>query len=429
MFGTSLAKAFRNSAFKVSRRSFSILSSDYYQDVLEQSFDRKTIVTKTVKAKIDKKGRTEEIKIYGIPLNLMPVGEHGFNDTLKEIMDQQEGQPMFFQADPTRYLYSQRQRASKVESAENNSPDFLNLLSQDPIHPFSWEEAIVTSEALLELKTSNEGEEESDNENIEEQVKELEARQIPNAREVVERNNKVGQSMYQHVFDTQIGRYPEMNNIMISALILNNPIVLGGMPKILKRLILGNTMKLEDLKTVFKTVCTQSEKIMKVHKKANFSQVARFLFPELFYAPDVMYMSVMMKEMAANNKEGFQAFVGTDYIDAIVDNWQDSRVEGPKFADLLGMPPRGSEDEVDTLIEKHAILDSLIGDSVWDAPYLKNQFPYLNAEENTDATIVDLRKKFFVNYKRYSKLRETFSGKVEEEEETEEKEQKEENTK
>ena len=189
-------------------------------------------------------------------------------------------------------------------------------------------------------------------------------------------------------------------------MLLNSTTVLGGFPKLLKRMAIGNSLPLSGVRDMFASCCDEHAKVRKTQPNISLADIATVGYPEIFYASENIYMILFLKELALQNGSNVKAFVGIDYVDPIADNWESDELLTVSFAEVLGIPARVETDTADALLEKHAILDVLLEENAWNSPYLKNPFPYLTDEENNDSTILDLKKKYFVYYKKYSAIKE-----------------------
>lgn len=371
-----------------------------------------------------------DIDIYGIPVAPLPKNESGIHDSLKDLFAKPDNTPTFIQIDPTRYVYSQRQLALSMDVNATKNKDiavkafivqciyllFQALLKSDPIHPYTWEEALVNPEVLGKYLEDAAKKDEQNEQSVEQTDKQrtietenqltdyLKDLGVP-SKKAEDSVDKVVEVVNQQILDNKPVDYYDVNNVLFYSLILGNKVILGSMPKILKRLVVGNSLSLENLQMVFKQCCIALEQYKKDKPTLTLSDVAQIGYPELFHAPEVIYMIMLMKEAALNLGTGFKAFVGIDYVDPIADNWMSPEVAQTTFSEIIGIPSRGSTDTVDSLIEKQVILDVIFGEDIWNLPYLENKFPYLAPEENTDATIVDLKKKFYVHQRRYSEIR------------------------
>lgn len=293
-------------------------------------------------------------------------------------------------------------------------------MQSDPVYPFTWEEAEISTDIMsTHLLKEIEKAELDKNQNIDPSKGDLENSEAARDQirdEVIKtlnvadpeaqgRLNIVLKVIEDQILDGQVLEYYDLNNVLFSSLIKEEKTILGRMPKMLKRLILANTMGGKDLKEVFKNCCLEAKRYRKDQPTLRTSDIAHAIYPQLFYAPELVYMMVLMKEIAIDTGEGFRAFVGIDYVDSIADKWSEIESDDIRYKTIIGLPPRFEFDDANSLIERHVILDLILEDKVWDLPYIKNQFPYLNQEENNDSTIVDLRKKFYVLHKKYSEIK------------------------
>lgn len=73
-------------------------------------------------------------------------------------------------------------------------------------------------------------------------------------------HDKFIEAITNHVVCDQWSPYYEINQILYMALMGKHKVLLGGMPEILLRQIIGNSLSLEDVKDMFKFVLEQISK-------------------------------------------------------------------------------------------------------------------------------------------------------------------------
>lgn len=396
MLVSSLSRALRCTPLRVPRRHFSIFDPSYYHKVFDETLTRNTLRRRIVKTSIDDKGTIKEIEIYGVPLG--PIeGEEEQENSIKSIFTKPDAAPVFLQIDPTKYMHSQRSLAIKgdLEVPEVERERVTDMLQSDPIYPYAWEEALVNPDVLTDQLKKEMQSDESAKPDSESQKKAAEADKLVS---IIEREVLDGTSL----------EYYDLNNVLYYSLLMGHRTVLGSTPKILKRLIIGNSLTLTNLQEVFQSVAIGLGQYHQARPDLDMPNMAHLLFPELFHAPEVVYMTVFMKELAKNLGEGFKAFVGVDYADPIADHWSSSEIAGTSFSDIAGLPLSLDTDSIDDLIEKHALLDVLLEGDIWEIQYIKNKFPYLPGDKSQKFSVEELQKKFLAQKEKYNKLKEAY---------------------
>ena len=273
----------------------------------------------------------------------------------------------------------------------------------DPIYPITWEETIIESEILRIAVQSKQAPED-----LNEGNKDLEVLEHPDQISTEKGVSQFVKAAQETVFDGKFSPYFEMNNILTYELLVQNNVSLGDVPKILQRLIVGNSITIENIQEIFKTLCSQYREIKE--EGYSFEEAAKLLFPDIFISTQDIYMTIFLKEMAKTNNK-FRAFVGIHHVDPIVDLWNSDFIKGANFQQLVGIPDRLPVDTVDSLLEKHAILDVMLEENIWNLPYLSNLFPYLRKEEMNDEDMKNIKKKYYILHKRYSELKDNFAKK------------------
>ena len=100
-----------------------------------------------------------------------------------------------------------------------------------------------------------------------------------------------------------------MNQILYKALMGKHKVILGGMPEILLRQIIGNSLSLEDVKDIFKFVL---EQISKANIPLTMQAATVQYFSHIFEMPKDLYMTALLRNtmQAANT---CCAFVGNPH--------------------------------------------------------------------------------------------------------------------
>jgi len=93
--------------------------------------------------------------------------------------------------------------------------------------------------------------------------------------------------------------YYEINQILFKALMGKHKVILGDMPELLLRQILGNSLTLEDVKDIFKFVL---EQISKAKVPLTMQTATLTYFSHIFLMPKDLYMTALLRNVmqAAN---------------------------------------------------------------------------------------------------------------------------------
>lgn len=93
--------------------------------------------------------------------------------------------------------------------------------------------------------------------------------------------------------------------------------MLGDMPEILLRQIIGNSLSLEELKDVFKFVM---QKIHRLENKISYREGCYDFLPHVFQAPKDLYMSALLKD-AFQAATTVVAMVGLPHFVPLKEYW------------------------------------------------------------------------------------------------------------
>ena len=122
-------------------------------------------------------------------------------------------------------------------------------------------------------------------------------------------HEKFIEAITNHIVCDQWSPYYEINQILYKALMGKHKVLLGDMPELLLRQIIGNSLSLEDVKDIFKYVI---EQISKAKVPLTMSAASNQYFSHIFQLPRDLYMTAMLRTtmQAANT---CCAFVGTPH--------------------------------------------------------------------------------------------------------------------
>jgi hypothetical protein len=158
--------------------------------------------------------------------------------------------------EPMPYLFRQRYMAHKCAMNEVEDYDITAMEDLQAPQILSWEEAVVNVLIFDMLRTNN------THLKID-YTKGLCTYAYPDLQDKRTHDNlhnKFIEAITDYVICDNWSPYYEVNQILFKALMGKHRVVLGDMPEILLRQILGNSLSLDDVKDIFKFVLQQISK-------------------------------------------------------------------------------------------------------------------------------------------------------------------------
>jgi hypothetical protein len=216
---------------------------------------------------------------------------------------------------------------------------------------------------------------------------------------------KYVQAIIDYIICDNWSPYYEINTSLFVGLMGRQKVMLGDMPEVLLRMILGNTILIEEARDIFKAVLTQIEKIQ---GKLSIRDVTLLFFSHIFLAPKDLYMTAVLKNVL-RTCFSVLIFVGSPHYVPIQKYWIPPP-EGINYTQATTVPKRILNETDEHLIEKQAIFDVLLETRIWSEKYIVNPFPYIERDlKKMDKDAFDSYKKtFYVNLRKY----ETFKDKM-----------------
>lgn len=107
----------------------------------------------------------------------------------------------------------------------------------------------------------------------------------------------------------------------------------------------------------------------------SFKEAAENFFPHIFNLPKDLYQTAMLRE-SFQAATSIVAMVGIHQYVPIQQYWE-GPPHGINFEEATRIPTRIVGERDEELIEKHALLDSLLEKRAWGEKYIVNPFPYL----------------------------------------------------
>lgn len=212
-------------------------------------------------------------------------------------------------------------------------------------------------------------------------------------------------SIKTNIVGSDISPYNLINQTLYQSLMGKHKVLLGEIPETLYRQIIANSLTLDELKDIFKFVADCLEKM---DNPISFREAAYDFLPHVFQAPKDLYLTAILKE-AFQACVSINAFVGSHHINPIRSYWIPPP-NGINFSEATRIPDRVGNETEEDLIEKHALLDSLLEKRPWGKKYIHNPFPYLTDDITSlnQAQIDNYIKCFRFYHKKY----ETFKTKL-----------------
>ena len=209
-------------------------------------------------------------------------------------------------------------------------------------------------------------------------------------------------SINTNIVGKDISPYPIMNQVLYKALMGKQKVLLGEMPEILYRQILANSLSLAELKDIFRFLMLKLEKM---DNPTSFREASHNIFPHIFNLPKDLYQTALLKE-SFQAALCIAAFVGIHQFIPIQQYWEGAP-HGINYSEATRIPDRPLGERDEELIEKHALLDSLLENRAWGRSYIVNPFPYID-QDVTNFGIKDfkaMKECFLFHYTKYEKFK------------------------
>ena len=203
--------------------------------------------------------------------------------------------------------------------------------------------------------------------------------------EVVENFENLVKSVYKHILGKEPMRYFYNGKVVLDALFKSSCLVLGDIPESLIRIVVANTQSLEALeKIAFESV--------KAAKDMTPEDFAYLEYPEVFASPRISYMGMLLHKLVEES-ETVLAFLGKGEAQIIEELWEELILPWPH-----GFQVPASNEDPETLIRKHALLEAFMETKVWGAKFTRNPFAYLKKKEDFSKEESTACKKTFYKY-------------------------------
>lgn len=300
--------------------------------------------------------------------------------------------------EPMAYIARQRFLSHKCALHEVEDYDTKGVENLNEPRPTSWQEAIVDP-LILDMSYANQIHLKLD------YTKGFMCYSSPQLQEPVVHDNltdKFIKAITDYVICDKWSPYHEINNILYTGVMGKHKVLLGDMPDILLRQIVGNTVSINECRDIFKSVLKH---IKEVEGKIKMEEATLSLYSHVFLAPKDVYMAAVLKNVL-KACYSVLAFVGTPHFVPVQKYWIPPP-EGINYTTATTIPKRIMNETDEELIEKQAIFDVLLNTRVWADRYITNPFPYIE-QDITKIPKEDLnhyKKVFFLNLKKYEAFR------------------------
>lgn len=198
--------------------------------------------------------------------------------------------------------------------------------------------------------------------------------------------------------------------ILLTHCILNRPMYLCDIPEMYLRMIISYNFSLQETIGEFRNAL---QIIKSSNDFLNENSMQSLVFRSLIENSRFFYIRSLINEILKENpKAKFSLILRMDRFFSFQKYYEVSDLEHTWEAafDVPKRPPieKGETDE--ELIEKHALLDVMLQTNLWGREYVKNPFPYISEDFETlnESDVKDLKKKFYVNFQKYEKIKQEF---------------------
>lgn len=350
-----------------------------------------------------------DIKLVGLPFSKISDG----SDVLLSQLAQSNPDLIMIQMDPMPYITRQRYLSHKC--ALNGVEDY-NVKSIENLNepkPISFEESIVDL-LILDMSIANQVHTKID------YTKGLLTYSYPSIQLKSTTDNltdKFVSAITDYVIADKWSPYHEVSRILFQALMGKHKVMLGDMPEVLLRQILGNTLTIRQTRDIFKMVLSKIEDLANVkdpiltektietesEKSSLMRRITLDMFSHIFLAPKDLYMTAILKE-AAKPAISTVAFVGHPHFIPMTKYWTPPP-HGINFSQATKIPDRLENETNEELIEKQVIFEMLLGTRLWAEKYVFNPFPYIESDITKIINLDELKKTFYINLKKYELFR------------------------
>lgn len=412
MYSLKKYSKFYNNFVKFSKKKvFELISPEEYMFIQKRqnlSLNTSSTNLKPLMNKHD--SNTTKIKLIGVPKNKLN------RSTPQVLSDLSVNNPdiILLQIDPMPYIVRQRFLTHKLalHGVEDYSIEGVEDLNYS--RPITWEECIVNL-LTLDMAQANQINTKLD------YTKGFMTYSYGSVQLQSTHDNlteKFIGAITNYIIADKWSPYFEINNILYECLMGKQKVILGDMPEILLRQILGNSITINEARDIFKIVLSKVEELGKTNtfningddlcetendKKFILKKVTNEIFSHIFQAPKDLYMTSLISDVALTAFSTL-AYVGSPHFIPIQKYWIPPPI-GINFTQATKIPSRIENETNDDLIEKQVIFEVLFGTRVWAEKYVFNPFLYINNDITKIENLDELKKTFYLNLKKYEMFR------------------------
>lgn len=205
-----------------------------------------------------------------------------------------------------------------------------------------------------------------------------------------------------------LANYPLLYHLVLLHCLKERPAFLCDIPELYLRMIMNASYTLEETIEEFKSVL----QIIKL--RPNFwtpDSMSTLAFGSMNEISRYFYLRSFLEDVQKEKPEAKLAvFLRIDRFFAFEKYYQVEDLEH-NWVQAFNVPFKRNNSETDeVLIEKHALFDVMFDTNLWGKEHVKNPFPYISEDffSLKEEDIKEIKKKFYVNYKKYEKIKEEF---------------------
>ncbi|KAL4495523.1 hypothetical protein ABPG72_020264 [Tetrahymena utriculariae] len=208
--------------------------------------------------------------------------------------------------------------------------------------------------------------------------------------------------------------YPHLKEAALLNIMSGKQIYLGQVPKIYQRLYMANSIDLEYLKQMFKEVLKFSQNY-KIKSTSEFGKISPMIFSHIYSFINDYYMYYILQQILATKEcqTGATVLIKSHQVDPLktllLHYGEKGFKKNEEIIDFMSIP-ENDQDNDEILLEKHAILDVIFSDLLWEKSYIRNPFPYLQ-EDYQKLGVKDrqqISQAYSVNVRKYQSVAKEF---------------------
>lgn len=204
-----------------------------------------------------------------------------------------------------------------------------------------------------------------------------------------------------------LANYPLIYHVLLLHCLKERPAFLCEVPEVYLRMIMSASYSLEQTVEEFKYVLqTIKQKpdiwtpdAMSTLAFGAMNEISRFFYLQSFIH-EIHKEKPDAKIALFLRMDRLFAFEKYFHVEDLQHSWEQA----------FNVPLKNPKETDEVLIEKHALLDVMFDTNLWGKEHVKNPFPYLSEDFSSlkDEDVKELKKKFYVNYKKYEKIKTEF---------------------